>query len=459
MVEPISMYEKYFKDPKREPVLIDFVRTPIGKKPPRGSIGRLRGDDLLIHCYETLLKRNEFDKNLIGDSVVACCSQIGECGLDIGRMVAISSHLPVAVPGMTVNRHCASGAQAVITAWQAIASGIHDCVICGGVEVQNRYPIGADADVFDEKKGKMMMVPPNKKILSNPEVAAKLKEYKMSLVGQINSAHFLGMAYATKHNNIPYTDFENIRDQIRLELDEISYLSHKKATETYDKRGKEIEPIWCPKLDEQTGEPLLDEKNNVAHDPSLSELTEKDEGPRPGTSKEVLAKLPTLKGVGKKKTSYLTAGNSCPTSDGACAHIWMTRGLAEELGLKPRATILNYASVGTDPVLMLTGPIKAMPEALKRANLTWDDMDFIEINEAFSPVVYACCKDLGLDWNDPRFNAWGGAIALGHPTGMTGARLIASNVSQLEQTGKDYAISSMCVGFGMATGTIVKREP
>ena len=231
MTEPVSMYEKYFKDPKREPVLVDFVRTPIGKKPPKGSVGRLRGDDLMIHCYETLLKRNEFDRNLVGDSIVACCSQIGECGLDIGRMVAIAAHLPVAVPGMTVNRHCASGAQAVITGWQAIASGIHDCVMCGGVEVQNRYPIGADADVFKPAKnsvydangneikipmGNMLMVPPNKKILSHPEVAAKLKEYKMTLTGQINSAHYLGMVYATKHNNIPYKDFGNIRDDIRI---------------------------------------------------------------------------------------------------------------------------------------------------------------------------------------------------------------------------------------------------
>jgi len=458
MTEPVSMYEKYFKDPKREPVLIDFVRTPIGKKPPKGTIRRKSGDDLLIHCYETLLKRNEFDRELIGDSMVACCSQIGECGIDIGRNVALST-LPVSVPGMTVNRHCASGAQAVISAWQAIASGIHDCVICGGVEVQNRYPIGADTYVPKPfPNGKVIMIAPNKKILANPEVATKLKEYKMTLTGQINSAHYLGMVYATKHNNIPYKDFATIRDKFREELDEISYLSHKKATDTYEKRGKEIEPIWCPKLDEETGEPLLDEKNNVAQDPSLSVLTEKDEGPRPGTSKEILAKLPTIRGIGRKKTAYLTAGNSCPTSDGACAHIWMTRQLAEELGLKPRATIVNFASVGTDPVLMLTGPIKAMPEALKRANMTWDDMDFIEINEAFSPVVYACCKELGIDWNDPRFNVWGGAIALGHPTGMTGARLIATNVSQLEQTGKEYAISSMCVGFGMATATIVKRE-
>ena len=171
---------------------------------------------------------------------------------------------------------------------------------------------------------------------------------------------------------------------------------------------------------------------------------------------EKLATLRTI--VGRKSKAFLTAGNSCPTSDGATAQLWMTRELAEQLGLKIRATIVNFASVGTDPVLQLTGPIKAMPEALKKANMTFDDMSFIEINEAFSSVINACCYDLGLDWNDERFNPWGGAIALGHPTGATGNRLIGTNVHQLEESGKEYAISSMCVGLGMALATIVKNE-
>ena len=446
MVELVSMYDKYFKDPKREPVLIDYVRTPIGKR--RGTVGRLRGDDLMIHCYETLLKRNEFDKSLIGDSIVACCSQIGECALDIGRNVALGAHLPVSVPGMSVNRHCASGAQAVISAWQAVASGIHDVVICGGVEVQNRYPIQSDTYVFDKEQGKPIMVPPNKKILTNPEIIAKMKEYKTNISGQINSAHYIGVQWQKKAGQT--------RDEYRHEIDELSLDSHKKACSTWDDRGKEIEPLWCPKLDEETGKPLLDENNNVAQDENLSVLTIRDEGPRPNTSMEALSKLKTI--TGRKSQAFLTAGNSCPTSDGAAAQIWMTRELAEEFGLKIRATILNFASVGTDPVLMLTGPIKAMPEALNRANMTFEDMAFIEINEAFSPVIHACCYDLGLNWRDPRFNIWGGAIALGHPTGMTGCRLIGTNLHQLEQTGKEFAISSMCVGFGMAHATIVRNE-
>lgn len=454
MAEPNFLYNQYFKDPKREPVLIDYVRTPIGKR--RGTIMRHRGDDLLIHCYNTLLKRNDFDKSLIGDSVVACCSQIGECGLDIGRNVALGAHLPQSVPGMTVNRHCASGSQAVLTSWQAIASGLHDVVICGGIEVQNKYAIGADSYVWNEELGKNMMIAPNKKILSNPEVAAELEKYSTTIAGQINSAHILGLHYFAKSKGISMKDVKlEVRDEFKKDLDELSLLSHEKAVNTYDKRGTEIEPIWCPKLDEN-GKPMLDAKHDVAQDDSLSVLTEKDEGPRAGSNMEIMGKLKTI--VGRKAQAFLTAGNSCPTSDGASAQIWMTRGLAEELGLKPRATLVNFSNVGTSAVLMLDGPIVAMPEALKRANMTFDDMSFIEINEAFSPVVWACCKELGLDWNDPRFNPWGGAIALGHPTGMTGCRLIGSNLHQLEDSGKDYAISSMCVGFGMAIATIIKRE-
>ena len=150
MVEPNFLYEQLFKDPKREPVLIDYVRTPIGKR--RGTIMRHRGDDLIVHCYEALIKRNDFDMSVLGDSIVSCNNQIGECALDIGRNAALAAHLPVSVPGFSVNRHCASGAQAVLSGWQAVACGLHDAVICGGIEVQNKYPIGADSFIFDAEK-------------------------------------------------------------------------------------------------------------------------------------------------------------------------------------------------------------------------------------------------------------------------------------------------------------------
>lgn len=445
MTEPISMYEKYFKALKREPVLVDYVRTPIGRR--RGTIVRHRGDDLVAHCYKTIVGRMDIDPHIIGDSIVSCNSQIGDCALDIGRTSALSAHLPVIVPGYSINRQCASGAQAVISAWQAIASGIHDCVICGGVEVQNKYPIMSDAYIFDKEQNKPVMIAPNKKIITHPEVAAKLKEYRTSFAGQIQSAHDMGQVWMKKAGLT--------LEEYRNEVDTLSLHSHQKACSTWNERNKEIEPIWCPKLDEN-GNPTLDDKNEIAQDSSLSVLADKDESPRPETSLEKLASLRTI--VGRKSKAFLTAGNSCPTSDGAAAQLWMTRGLAEELGLRPRVTIVNFASVGVDPVLQLTGPIKAMPEALNRANMTFDDMDFIEINEAFSSVIHACCYDLGLDWKDERFNPWGGAIALGHPTGATGCRLIGSNLHQLENSEKEYAISSMCVGLGMGLATIIKNE-
>lgn len=445
MPEPISMYEKYFKDPKREPVLVDYVRTPIGKR--RGTVGLHRGDDLVVHCYETIVNRIKFDPKIIGDSIVSCNSQIGDCALDIGRTAALAAHLPVTVPGFSINRQCASGAQSVISAWQAVASGINDCVICGGVEVQNRYPIMEDSYIFDKEQNKRIMVNPNGKIVTHPYVAQKMKEYKAPFAGQIPSAHAMGVQWMKKAG-LSLEEFRN-------EMDSLSFHSHQKAIKTWDERGKEIEPMWCPKLDEN-GKVMLNDKNEVAKDASLSVLTERDETPRPGTSMEKLATLRTI--TGRKSTAFLTAGNSCPTSDGAAAQLWMTRELAEEYGLQIRATILNFAVVGTDPVLMLTGPIEAIPDALKRANMSLDDMDFIEINEAFSPVVYACCYDLGIDLKDDRLNPWGGAIALGHPTGATGCRLIGSNVHQLELSGKEYAISSMCVGLGMGAATIVKNE-
>lgn len=445
MVEPVNIYEKHFKDPKREPVLIDYVRTPIGKR--RGTIVRHRGDDLVAHCYRTIVKRSKIDPKIIEDSIVSCNSQIGDCALDIGRTAVLTAHLPVSVPGTSINRQCASGTQAVVVGWQEIASGMIDCVICGGVEVQNKYPIMADTNVYDEELKKPVMIPPNNKIMTHPEVAAKLKEYETSFAGQIQSAHDMGQVWMKKAG-LSLEDY-------RHEVDSLSLHSHEKACSTWDERSKEIEPIWCPKLDEN-GKALLDQNNQVAQDPSLSELTERDESPRAGTSMEVLAGLRTI--IGRKSKAFLTAGNSCPTSDGAAAQLWMTRGLAEELGLKIRATLMNFVVVGTDPVLQLTGPIEAMPKVLKRANLTFDDMAFIEINEAFSSVIFACCHDMGLDWNDERFNPWGGAIALGHPTGATGNRLIGTNLSQLEQSGKEYAISSMCVGLGMGMATIIRNE-
>ena len=183
-----NWYETYFKDPKREPVLIDYVRTPIGKR--RGKIIRLRGDDLIVHCYRTLFERNKFDRTLVDDSMVACCSQIGECGMDIGRNAALAAGLPVKVPGITKYVHHFPPPQAVLSAWQAIASGYCDCILAGGIEVQNRYPIMEDLKIF--KNGKMITVSPHKDIVQNPEIKASAEKYKQGIQTQISAADLMG---------------------------------------------------------------------------------------------------------------------------------------------------------------------------------------------------------------------------------------------------------------------------
>jgi acetyl-CoA acetyltransferase family protein len=241
-------------------------------------------------------------------------------------------------------------------------------------------------------------------------------------------------------------------EQFRDELDGLSVWSHEKAGKHFEDRAKEIEPIKVPKADEN-GNLMVDAVGQMIE--GQTEITSKDEGVRP--TKGMMEKLKTLPGIVKKKTGILTAGNSCPTTDGASALLMVSRGYAEQHGLKIRGSLESMYVQGTDAVLMLTGPIEAIPGALKRAELKLDDMDVIEVNEAFSTVVQATCHELGFKWNDPRLNPWGGAIALGHPTGSTGCRLIGTIIHQLEQSGKQYGVGTMCIGLGMGGAVVVRR--
>ncbi len=452
-----TIYDKYFKkdpDRKREPVIVDYVRTPLGSK--RGTLKRLRGDDMAIHCWETLRERNEAidwkalsDKGLT-DSIVGCNSQIGACALDIGKTVAISAGFPMAMPGTSVNRQCASGLQTVFFACQQIASGDKEVVVAGGVEAQNSYPIMADMNVPDGRGG-VNVVPPNPKTLMNPylkDAQEHWEEYTGKSAaprGQIYSAEVMGRVWHKK-SGLSYEEFRN-------KLDQSAVRSHTLAGKTFDKRSKEIEPIEVPKLDED-GEPILDEKGMLV--PGETEITEKDESVRDVDG--MMKKLKRLRGIVKRRSGYLTAGNSCPTTDGAAGMVLTSREFAEEHGLNIRGTLSSWASIGTDYILMLTGPIKSMPIALERAEMSFDDMSAIEINEAFSTVVFASCHELGLDMNDERLNKWGGAMAIGHPTGMTGTRLIGTIIHQLEDEQKDYGIASLCVGLGMGAAAVIKRE-
>jgi acetyl-CoA acetyltransferase family protein len=427
-------------------VLVDYCRTAIGKK--GGKVGRLRGDDLIINCINTLVDRNEWlaaDVRLAGDVVLGCQSQIGSCALDIGRTAALGSKLHWSTPGVSMNQLCASGMQACHFGWDEIATGEKDVVITGGIELQNSFPIRSDMIVRGEK------VPMNPKVWQNPSVSNSIQAYGQSrfpdepevaalsdVTDQILSAELMGHVW-----NAP-----------REELDAIACASQQKAStaEAWDGRGAEIAPIEVPKVTD-AGELILDVNHEMI--PGETEIADRDEAVRPTTSMEVLA---TLKPIVLPEKGLLTAGNSCPTSDGAAAALWMTRGMAEELGIKIRSTIMGFAVIGTDPVLRLTGPIDVTPVLMQRCETTLDDMDVLEMNEAFSTVIYACCQELGIDWHEDRFNPWGGAIAIGHPTGMTGCRLIGTITHQLETSQKSYGFATLCVGLGHGIACIVKRE-
>jgi len=450
----VKWFEKHFTDPKREPVLIDYVRTPLGSK--KGTLRLLRGDNMLIHVIKTLYNRNkdtidfeEVGNKGLGDVIAGCCAQIGSCALDVARNAEIAAGMPPGIPGVTVNRHCASGMQANIFAWQQIASCDKDVVLAGGIESQNTYPIMADMNVANGGPGGInITVPPNPHLGDSPYVQESYKkyaQYEPEIRGQIYSAEILGRLYRDKSGLSP--------EAFRSELDQLSVASHQKAGDHFDDRALEIEPIETPITDEK-GEPIVDIKGEPI--PGKTQLSSKDESVRPTAG--MLEKISTLPGLVKKKSGILTAANSCPTTDGAACNLWTSREYAEEHSLKIRGSLESYFTIGTDAVLMLTGPIEAIPGALKRADLTLDDMSVIEINEAFSTVVYASAFDLGFDWRDERFNRWGGAIAIGHPTGMSGCRLIGTTLTQLEQMGKDYGVASLCVGFGMGIAVVVKRE-
>lgn len=445
MAKPTSMYFRVQDDPKLEPVLVDYIRTPIGKK--NGKMVRIRADDMGVFCVNELLKRNPaVSASMVDDVMIGCNSQIGECALDVGRTVTLAS-LDWHTPGMSINRQCASGMQTIFSAWQSIALGINDIVLAGGLEGQNKYAIMSDMTV----DGKI--VAPNPRIAANPFVEEASKKNAAAggkfgprlarMGGQIQSAELMGHVWQNK-----------VGHEIRDELDELSVASHRKALEpaNAEKRQKEMFPVEVPALDEN-GKPITTPAGGLVE--GATEICDQDEAPRSNTNTQILKKLRTLV---LRKSGLLTAGNSCPTSDGAAMTLWTSRGVAEELGLPIRATLETCAVVGTDPILMLTGPIEATKKVMARGECGLDDIDFIEINEAFSTVVYACCHELGLDWKDPRFNQWGGAIALGHPTGATGTRLIGTLVHQLEESQKSYGYGTLCVGLGMGIGGIVKRE-
>lgn len=375
----------------REVVIVDALRTAIGKK--RGSLANMHPVDILVPILQELVSRNGLDPSLVEDVACGCVTMTEEQGGNIGRMAVLAAGFPVEVPAYSMNRMCGSSQQALHSAAQTILAGDADITIACGVENMSRVPMGSDLGAF-----------------SNQLID------RYNIVPQGFSAEMIAERWGLS----------------REELDEFSLESHQKAAEASDKGffQREIVP-----LDLGNGEEFL-----------------LDEGIRIDTSQEKLASLiPSFNPDG----GVVTAGNSSQISDGAAGVLLMSREKATELGLKPRARIVARTVVGVDPVIMLTGVIPATRQVLQRAGLTLDQIDVIEINEAFASVVKAWEKELQPDM--AKVNSRGGAIALGHPLGASGARITTTLLHTLEDTGGRYGLQVMCIGFGMATATIIER--
>ncbi|HEX3840146.1 MAG TPA: thiolase family protein [Acidimicrobiales bacterium] len=387
-------------------VIVDAVRTAGGKR--NGKFRNWHSADLASEPLKALIERNHLDPALVDDVIMGCVMQVGEQALNVGRNAALAAGFPESVPATTIDRQCGSSQQALHFGAQGVMAGAYDIVIAAGVEVMTRTPMGASV-VRD------LGFP------FGPRVMQRYAE-RGGLVGQGEGAELIAEQW----------------DISRQDLDEFSVRSHQNAARaTAEGRfEREIIPV------------AIKDDNGVDTD----ELVTADEGIRSDSSVEVLA---NLKPAFRPENGRVTAGNSSQITDGSSAVLIMSEEKANELGLTPRARFHSFAVVGSDPIKMLTGPIAATQIALDRAKLTIDDMDIIEINEAFASVVLAWEKEHHPDMN--RVNVNGGAIALGHPLGASGAKLAATLLNELERTNGRYGMVTMCEGGGMANATIIER--
>jgi acetyl-CoA acyltransferase len=390
-------------------VIVDAVRTAGGKR--NGKLSGWHPSDLAAETLKALVERNNLDPELIEDVIMGCVMQVGDQGLNIGRNAVLAAGFPESVPATTVDRQCGSSQQSAHFAAQGVIAGAYDIVIAAGVEVMSTTPMGAS-------------ITPGS-IPFGPGVMARYAKVG-GLVPQGISAEMIADKWALS----------------REDLDTFGARSQQLA-EQATKEGRfenEIIAVRSKVKDRESG-------NIIESD----ELVTADEGIRPGTTAETLSKLkPAFKPDGK-----VTAGNSSQITDGAAAVLIMSEEKAAALGLKPRARFHTFALAGVDPVMMLTGPIPATAKALERAKLSMGDIDLTEINEAFASVVLAWEKELHPDM--AKVNVNGGAIALGHPLGCSGAKLLATLVNELERTGGRYGLQTMCEGGGMANATIIER--
>lgn len=381
----------------QEAVIVDAVRTPLGRR--NGVLSDWHPADLAAETLKSLAERNSLDPILVDDVIMGCVSQVGDQTWNIGRNAVLGAGWPESVPGVTIDRQCGSSQQSVHFAAQGVMAGSYDVVVAAGVESMTRVPMGSSAG-------------------TGRPFGEKMRErYQNNLIPQGLSAEMIAEQW-----NIP-----------REELDGYGFDSHMRALRATEEGRFENEIL-----------PIEIKEEGVVT------KVARDEGIRPSTTPEGLAALkPAF-----KEDGVVTAGNSSQITDGSAALLIMSRAKAEDLGLKPRARFVSFSLVGTDPVSMLTGPIPATQKALDRAGLSIADIDIFEVNEAFASVIGAWIRETGADWD--KVNVNGGAIALGHPLGASGARLMTTMLNELERSGGRYGLQTMCEGGGLSNGTIIE---
>ncbi|MBK7618714.1 MAG: 3-oxoadipyl-CoA thiolase [Flavobacteriales bacterium] len=394
--------------------IVDAIRTPIGNF--TGSLAPVRADDLAAHVIRALLERHvDLDPKAVDDVILGCANQAGEDNRNLARMALLLAGLPVTVPGETVNRLCASGMSAVVQAGRAIAANNGDLFIAGGMEHMTRgpwvmsktsTPYGRDAQLFDSSFGWRFVNPLMKEL------------YGVDAMGE------------TAENLLDATPIS------REDQDRFALWSQQKAAaaQANGRLAIEIAPVSIP---QRKADPII---------------FAADEFVKPGTTMEGLARLrPAF-----KKDGTVTAGNASGLNDGAAAALIASEVGMTTHGLEPLARIVSSAVVGVEPRIMGIGPVTATKLALERAGLSLDDIDILELNEAFAAQALSCTRSLGLEDNDPRINPNGGAIALGHPLGMSGTRLLQTAALELQATKQRYALCTLCIGVGQGYATVIE---
>jgi len=398
--------------PTRQAVIVDAVRTPVGKY--GGALKSVRPDDLAALCLAEIVKRNQLAPELIEDVILGNANGAGEENRNVARMALLLAHLPVSVSGQTINRLCGSGLSAVVSAAHAIRVGEGDVFIAGGTESMTRAPfVVPKAETPFAREVKMYDTTIGWR-LTNPKLAALYPPLSMG-----ETAEKVAEKYGIT----------------REEQDQFALATQKKwgAAHAAGKFKAELVPVVVP---QKKGEPTV---------------VDRDEHPRPDTTLEQLAKLPPA----FKPDGTVTAGNSSGINDGAAALLLMEAQTAQRLGYQPLARVVASAVAGVDPSYMGLGPIPATRKVLQRAGLNINDIDLIELNEAFAAQAIPCLRELEMD--PAKVNVNGGAIAIGHPLGSTGARLLTTLVHELKRRGARYGLVTMCIGVGMGIAMIVER--